>query len=329
VFYLNVPIGLAALALAWAAAAGGDTPRTDARLDLPGTFAFTVGLAGLLLGITLLGEGEAVLAAAALLALGRAGLAAAIALGLRRPDPFLDISSFRHPGYAGATLVSLLTGYGFATAIIGAAVVVDRVLYGGPADQQVALGALAGATALGALASGWLVRRLSIGPVTVGGILAAAVALAAMARWDPATTLAAMAAVLALFGLGFGATVPRVRRPPSGLRAGRWRAAATVARMIGMAVGLAVDGLWLDDSDRVTDQVFRPRRVPTCCRPSSPAGRRRRHGRAAPRPPRARRPVLGGGSRRRAVRSPRCRGASTAGRVADQRTRRRTDGRPA
>ena len=60
--------------------------------------------------------------------------------------------------FSSATLVSLLTGYGFATAIIGAAVFVDRVLYGGPGDQGLALGALAGATALGALVSGLIVR---------------------------------------------------------------------------------------------------------------------------------------------------------------------------
>ena len=55
---------------------------------------------------------------------------------------------------ASAALVSLLTGYAFATAIIGGAVFVDRVLYGGPDEQRLALGALAGATAVGALVSG-------------------------------------------------------------------------------------------------------------------------------------------------------------------------------
>jgi MFS family permease len=261
VFYLNVPIGLAALALAWAAAAGWETPRRDGRLDLPGTIAFTLGLTGTLLGITLLGEGAATTAAGGLLAVGVAGLAAAILLGIRRPDPFLDIRSFRHPAYAGATVVSLLTGYGFATAIIGAAVVVDRVLYGGPADQQVALGALAGATALGALVSGWLVRRLSLGLVTIGGILAGALALALMATWGPTTPLATMAAVLALFGLGFGATVtPRSTAAVEALGPAAFGVASatvTVARMIGMSLGLAVLTAYGSTTiDRLTDRVF-------------------------------------------------------------------------
>ncbi len=50
--------------------------------------------------------------------------------------------------------MSALTGYALATALIGGAVFVDRVLYGGPSDQRVALGALAGAMAFGALVSG-------------------------------------------------------------------------------------------------------------------------------------------------------------------------------
>ncbi len=49
-----------------------------------------------------------------------------------------------------------------ATAIVGGAVFVDRVLYGGPDEQRVVLGAIAGAMAVGALASGFLARRISL-----------------------------------------------------------------------------------------------------------------------------------------------------------------------
>ncbi len=57
VFYINVPIGLAALAIGWAATAGWDTPRSKARVDVVGALLFTVALGALLLGVTLLGEG--------------------------------------------------------------------------------------------------------------------------------------------------------------------------------------------------------------------------------------------------------------------------------
>src|SRR5207253_1312525 len=48
VFYVNAPIGLCALVIAWAASAGWDTPRRSSSIDLPGAILFsTVLLAGL------------------------------------------------------------------------------------------------------------------------------------------------------------------------------------------------------------------------------------------------------------------------------------------
>ena len=61
---------------------------------------------------------------------------------------------------------------------------VDRVLYGGPDEQRLALGSLAGAMAVGALASGFIVRVVSLRLVTLLGLAASVVALVAMSRLD-------------------------------------------------------------------------------------------------------------------------------------------------
>ena len=114
-----------------------------------------------------------------------------------RADPFLDVRLFRRLPFTSATLVSLLTGYAFATAIIGGAVFVDRVLYGGPDEQRLALGALAGATAVGALVSGLLVRVSASGSSPSSGSRLSRRRALAMARWTPATTIGAVAAALA------------------------------------------------------------------------------------------------------------------------------------
>ena len=260
VFYLNVPIGLAALVLAWAATGDWDTPRRSTRVDVPGGIAFTAGLAGLLVGLTLLGSGL-VAAPILLIVLGLAGLGGAVLLGRRQSDPFLDMRLFRDRVFASAAIVSLLTGYAFATAIIGGAVFVDRVLYGGPADQQAALGSLAAATALGALASGFIVRVLSLRIVTLVGLLLGAGALIVMSAWAPTTPLWAVAVAMATFGVGFGLTVtPRstaaVER--AGVAAfGIASATVTVARMIGMAIGLAVLTAYGSTTiDRLHDQIY-------------------------------------------------------------------------
>ena len=83
--------------------------------------------------------------------MGVVGIAIAVVVGLRRREPFLDDRPSGGPRIAGAALVSLLTGYAFATAIIGAAVVVDRVRYGGRASSRSCSEPSPRATAVGAV----------------------------------------------------------------------------------------------------------------------------------------------------------------------------------
>jgi EmrB/QacA subfamily drug resistance transporter len=251
VFYLNVPIAIVALVLGWAASQGWDTPRRAGRVDLLGGVIFSVALVGLLVGLTLIGAGsrsglgaDPQIVVTVLFALAIVATVLTIVRGLRTQDPYLDPRLFRSSVFTSATLVSLLTGYGFATAIVGGAVFVDRVLYGGPDVQRVALGSLAAATALGALVSGFLVRVVSLRLVTLVGLGMATVALLGMSRWTAETPLPMVAATLALFGVGFGLTVtPRSTAAVEavGRRAfGAASATVTLARMVGMAVGLAI-----------------------------------------------------------------------------------------
>jgi MFS family permease len=251
VFYLNVPIGLIALTLAWAAAPDWESPRRPGRVDIVGAAWFGLALVAGLIGLTLIGTTEIAETAVdptvvtvTLLALAAIASTVAVVRGLRVADPFLDPRLFRSLPFSSAALVSLLTGYAFATAIIGGAVFVDRVLYGGPDEQRVALGALAGATALGALVSGLIVRFVPLRLVAVAGILLSIGGLVAMSSWTSAVSLEMVALGLGVFGLGFGLTVtPRSTAAveAAGRRAfGTASAVVTVARMLGMAVGLAI-----------------------------------------------------------------------------------------
>lgn len=269
VFYVNVPVGIAALAIAWAASSGWETPRRRGRIDLWGALLFSGFLAGVLGLLTLLGAqgggGGAgidpqVVMLVLLLVAAVAG-PATIVRGLRTRDPFLDPRLFRSASFSSAALVSLLTGYGFATAIVGGAVFVDRVLYGGPDEQRLALGALAGATALGALVSGFAVRRLSLTWVTLIGLGASIAGLVQMAGWTPATDIGSAALSLALFGAGFGLTVtPRSTAAVEAVSVEAYGIASstvTVARMVGMAVGLAILTAYGSTTiDHLYDQVY-------------------------------------------------------------------------
>ena len=280
VFYVNVPVGLVALVVAWAASTGWETPRRRGPVDWTGAGFFSAGLAAVLGALTLAGSRSAgaaspgtgteldpALAAAALAVVAVVALPLAIGRARRTRDPFLDPVLFRSRTFSSAALVSLLTGYGLATAIVGGAVFVDRVLYGGPDQQRLALGALAGAVAVGALAAGFVVRGLSLRVVTLAGLAMSTAGLVLMAGWTPATSIWTASAALALFGLGFGLTVtPRSTAAVEAVEAveatgahafGAAGSTVTVARMIGMAVGLAILTAYGSTTiDRLYDQVY-------------------------------------------------------------------------
>ncbi len=268
VFYINIPIAIIALTLAWAASPGWETPRRAGRVDIVGAAWFGLALVAGLIGLTLIGTTEIAGSAVdptfvtiGLLGVAAAATAIAVVRGLRVADPFLDPRLFRSLPFSSAALVSLLTGYAFATAIIGGAVFVDRVLYGGPDQQRLALGALAGATALGALASGFIVRIVPLQLVTLAGLGLSIAGLLAMASWTADTEIGSVALSLAAYGFGFGLTVtPRSTAAveAAGRRAfGTASAVVTVARMIGMAVGLAILTAYGSTTiDRLYEEVY-------------------------------------------------------------------------
>ena len=184
VFYVNVPIGLVALALAWAAARrlgdaaapGPGRPRRAAAVRRrPRGRSRRADPARRDRGRRHGPRLRATVVAPAVLVRSPRSRSSPIVRGLRRAATRSSTSAlFRSAPFSAAALVSLLTGYAFATAIIGGAVFVDRVLYGGPDEQRLALGALAGATAVGALVSGFAVRGRGSGSSTLVGLAASA-----------------------------------------------------------------------------------------------------------------------------------------------------------
>jgi MFS family permease len=284
IFYLGAPLAVMALLFVWAAAPQWRSQRQSGSLDALGAGLFTATVAAGLLALTTLGEAEAVAPApgappqeASVFGPALYGViaavcgVAAIARFARARDPFLDVRAFRSRVFSSAVLVSLLTGYGLATAIIGAAVFVDRVRYAGSDEQRLVLGGLALATAVGALVSGFALRVVGLVVLSLLGLALAVGGLLLLAGLVPGSPLSTLLIGVVLFGLGFGLTVtPRSTAAVEALgrRAfGMASAGVTVARMAGMAVGLAVlTGL---GSNRIqalsvvlTDQAARDRVLP-------------------------------------------------------------------
>ncbi len=243
IFYLSAPLAMLAAVYTWAAAPSW--PRSSVRsqgLDLIGAALFTTAVAGGLVAITSIGQADPIIVAA-IAGVAVVSLSLAVIRFATARSPFLDLNHFRDRTFSGAVLLSLLTGYGLATAIIGGAVFIDRVRYAGPGEQQVALGSLAPATAVGALGSGFVLRRTGVVVLSLIGLVLSISGLLWLSTATVETTLALLVGGLAAFGFGFGLTVT-ARSTAAVESLGRQAfgvasAAVTVARMLGMGIGLA------------------------------------------------------------------------------------------
>jgi MFS family permease len=245
VFYVTVPLALLAAIYVWAAEPGWDVAPGSSRMDAVGAVLFSVSLTSALLAITLVGDEPGdlpVIPVATVVAVVTGALA--IVRMLRVPEPFLDLRLFANRIFSGAVLVSLLTGYALATAIVGMAAFIDRVRFAGPEEQGVVLGPMAFFMAVGAFASGFMMRRFNATAVTLAGLTASVFGLVWLSTTRIDTALWVPVGALSLFGLGFGLTVtPRSMAAveAAGRDAfGAASAAVTVARMAGMAIGMAV-----------------------------------------------------------------------------------------
>jgi EmrB/QacA subfamily drug resistance transporter len=224
IFYVNVPICLIALVLAWrglagaaprpaAAAAGGparpagDAARARPRLDVTGLLLLCPALVGLLYGLAELGSQGGLghsrvwipLAAGAIL------LAGFIAYALRAATPIVDLRLFRARSFSGASSLLFLAGL----SIFGAMLLLP--LYFQEARGYSALGAglMMIPQGVGSILPRTLVGRLTdrMGsrPVTVAGIVLAAVGTIPFALAGPHPSLALLVAALFVRGAGLGA----------------------------------------------------------------------------------------------------------------------------
>ena len=245
IFLLNVPIAIVTLLLIYVFAGGVETPRVRGGIDLVGALLLTVALVAGIGAITVTGErGWADPIVAGGLLVSALSVAAFTWYELRARSPLIDIRLFADRAFSSANLVSLLTGYTLATAVIGGPVFVNRVLFGTDAESAVALTALTLAIAVGALAGGVASGLLGERIVTVAGVAVSAVGLWLARGWGVDTDLDRLVLDLAVFGIGFGLTVsPRATVAVEAAGAGAYGVASAmlqVTRTIGMSVGLAL-----------------------------------------------------------------------------------------
>jgi hypothetical protein len=167
-----------------------------------------------------------------------------VALELRLRSPIVDPRLFADRRFSAANLVSLLTGYTLATAIIGGPVFVNRVLNAGADQSALALSALTVAIAAGAIVGGVLNGVIGERLTTVGGVALTIAALFLATGWGTGSGLDRLVRDLAIYGAGFGLTVsPRATAAVEAAGSSAYGVASAmlqITRTIGMSVGLAL-----------------------------------------------------------------------------------------
>ncbi len=254
IFYLNVPIVIVLLIVAWIFIPRGQHLREG--IDWPGTILLALALTCLSLGLAQQGTSLGPVAAHVqspqnnpiVLILAVIFLAAFIVVERKVRWPVVELATFKRFTFSAASLVSLLVGAALIIAMSDIPIYVDTVLQGPVLESGLALLRLTVMIPVGALLGGWLCSRLSCRLTGILGLLFTATGFFLMSRWPVLVTWQQMTISTMTAGFGFGLVIAPISttainsvRPT---QAGMSSAVITALRMIGMMLGLAVLTSW-------------------------------------------------------------------------------------
>lgn len=196
IFYVNLPLGLLALALAWRGIPK-DGPGTAHRLDTTGLLLLSPGLAALVYGLTQDGPVRATA-----IPLGALLVALFTAHALRSPTPLVDLRLFQDRAFAVSSTLMFLNGL----ALYGGMFLLPLYYQQARGEGVVAAGLLLAPQGLGSLlsrATGPLTDRVGPRPVVLAGLLLSALGTLPYGPPHPAAALLPVALVVR--GLGMSA----------------------------------------------------------------------------------------------------------------------------
>ncbi|MCH7924724.1 MAG: MFS transporter [Planctomycetes bacterium] len=158
-------------------------------------------------------------------------------------QPLLASVFFRSRAALSALGAKLLMGAALIIALVTVPLMANTVLEQSPLEGGLRLMRLTGAMPIGALLGGYLAYRVGARVVAAVGLMVAAIGLFLMSGWEIDISDPQLTIHLALAGLGFGLVIAPLFVTAMDAGPDDYQATAaslvTVARMIGMALGLA------------------------------------------------------------------------------------------
>ncbi|WP_432832157.1 MFS transporter [Dactylosporangium sp. CA-092794] len=237
IFWINVPIGIAAVVLAALFVPESRAPRPR-RIDLPGQAIVLILVAS---GTFAIIEHQPIAGAVALVA-----LVALLLVEPRRPEPLVDITLFRSPPFAGATSIAVLAFGALAGFLLLNTLYLQDVRGFSPLHAGLLTLPIAAITVVLSPLSGRLVGTRGPRPSLLTGGAGIGLSAVLLASLTPHTPLWVLLTAYVAFGIGFAMINPPITvTAVSGLpmaQAGVAAAFASTSRQFGLVLGIAVLG---------------------------------------------------------------------------------------
>jgi len=245
VFFINVPVGLAAMALAPVLLTTGARSAGRRHFDVPGALSITAGLMLLVYATTrATNDGWTAPVTLALFGVSALLVAAFVLIELRSPAPLLPMRIFRSRTLTGANAAMAIVGGVAFSEFFLLTLYLQDVLHYSAIESGVAFSGFALAVVVVSNVAQMIVTRFGVRPTLAAGLFASALSVAWLTRlpveghyfWD-------LFPAFVLGGAGMGmsfvpvtiASLSGVERADAGVASGL----VNTSRQIGGAVGLA------------------------------------------------------------------------------------------
>jgi EmrB/QacA subfamily drug resistance transporter len=245
VFFVNVPIGLATLAVVLVKVA--ETRRRGVRPDWPGAIAFSGALFALIFGL-IRGNPEGWGSTTVLTAFIAGGvlLALFVAVELSRPDPMLDLRLFRRPAFLGASIAAIAISASLFSLLLYITLYLQNILGYSPFEAGLRFLPLTLLVLLVAPIAGRLSERVPVRVLLGAGLGLVTAGVALMTNVAPDSSWTVLLPGFILAGAGSGLTNPALASAAIGTvdeeRAGVGSGVNNTARQVGIAAGIAALG---------------------------------------------------------------------------------------
>src|SRR5215468_4805018 len=245
VFFINVPVGLAAIALAPVLLTAGGRSASRRHFDVPGALSITAGLMLLVYATTrATTDGWTAPVTLALFGVSALLVGAFALIELRSPAPLLPLRIFRNGTLTGANAAMAIVGAVAFSEFFLLTLYLQDVLHYSAIESGVAFSGFAFSVVVVSNLAQMIVTRIGVRPTLAAGLFASALSVAWLTRlpveghyfWD-------LFPAFVLGGAGMGmsfvpvtiASLSGVERADAGVASGL----VNTSRQIGGAVGLA------------------------------------------------------------------------------------------